>query len=94
MTKFLQGQDGVLKTFISYDESIYYDSGLAGLTNITLPNSGSFSESGASDILIILNKRVCEVTRDFDVIGGSPYTQIRFVYALPEDSVLNFKQGI
>jgi len=98
MAKFLQGVNGVPKMVTittPYDESIYYASGLSASTPITLPNSGSFSESDASDLLVILNKKVVELTRDFNVVGSGPtYTQIQFVYDLPDDAVLNFKQGI
>lgn len=79
----------------SYDESIYYNSGLAANTPITLPNSGEFASNLAKDILIVLNDRVVEVTRDFTVIGAGPtYTQIEFIYALPNDAVVRFKKGI
>lgn len=97
MTKVLQLINGVPTTIeinSPYDESIYYSSGLAASTTITLPNSGSFTSSTAKDILIIVNKRVVEIDRDFNVIGGSPYTQIEFIYTLPNDTVVNFKQGI
>lgn len=79
----------------SYDESIYYASGLSANTPITLPNSGSFSDNSAKDILVILNDRLVEVTRDFSVIGAGPsYTQIQFIYALPSDAVVRFKKGV
>ena len=78
-----------------YDESIYYSSGLTANTNITLPNSGSFTSSSAKDLLVILNDRVVEVTRDFDVVGAGPsYTQIKFIYALTNDSVVRFRKNI
>lgn len=78
-----------------YDESIYYSSGLVANTNITLPNSGSFSDSAAKDLLVILNDRVMEVTRDFDVVGAGPtYTQIKFIYNLSNDSVVRFRKNI
>ena len=79
----------------AYDESIYYSSGLAANTTITLPNSGSYTSASAKDLLIILNDRVVEVTRDFTVIGAGPtYTQIQFVYALSNDSVVRFRKNI
>lgn len=79
----------------AYDESIYYSSGLTANTNITLPNSGSFSDSMAKDILVIINDRVAEVTRDFTVVGAGPtYTQIKFIYALSNDSVVRFRKNI
>lgn len=79
----------------SYEESIYYSSGLAANTNITLPSSGSFTDASAKDILIICNNTVKEVTRDFDVVGAGPsYTQIKFVYDLPNDSIVHFKMNI
>jgi len=78
-----------------YDESIYYDSGLTANTNITLPNSGSFTDSSAKDILVILNNTIQEVTRHFTVVGSGPtYTQIKFGMNLPVDSVLRFKKNI
>lgn len=78
-----------------YDESIYYSSGLAANTNITLPNSGSYTNSSAKDLLVILNDRVVEVTRDFDVVGAGPtYTQIKFIYDLTNDSVVRFKKSL
>lgn len=78
-----------------YDESIYYATGLAANTPITLPNSGSFSNSLAKDILVILNDRVVEITRDFLVVGAGPtYTQIKFEYDLSNNSVVRFKKGI
>lgn len=79
----------------AYDESIYYSSGLSANTNITLPNSGSFSDASAKDLLVILNDRVVEVTRDFDVVGSGPsYTQIKFIYDLSNNSVVRFRKGI
>lgn len=85
---------GLPTTVPAYDESIYYSSGLTASTAITLPSSGSFEDSSAKDILIILNDRVVEVTRDFNVLGGGPqYTQIEFIYDLPIDSVVRFKQN-
>lgn len=79
----------------AYDQSIYYASGLAASSTITLPSSGSFSSSTAADILIILNDRILEVTRDFTVMGSGPtYTQIQNVYAFTNDSVLRFKSHL
>lgn len=78
-----------------YDESIYYAAGLAANTNITLPNSGDFADSSSKDILIILNDRVVEVTRDFDVVGAGPtYTQIKFIYDLTTNAVVRFKKNL
>lgn len=78
-----------------YSESIYYVSGLAANTNITLPNSGSFTDANAKDLLVILNDQVKEVTRDFDVVGAGPtYTQIKFIYDLTNDSVLVLRKNI
>ena len=78
-----------------YDESIYYSSGLAASTPITLPNSGSFTDANAKDLLIIVNDRVVEVTRDYTVVGAGPtYTQIQFGYALTNDTVVRFKKGL
>lgn len=79
----------------AYDESIYYISGLSANTPITLPSSGSFSSSAAKDIIIILNDRIVEVTRDFTVVGAGPtYTQIQFGYDLTNDSVVRFKSHL
>ena len=79
----------------TYDESIYYVSGLTANTPITLPNSGNFTDSSAKDLLVVLNDRVVEITRDFTVVGAGPtYTQIQFVYALTNDSVVRFKKGL
>lgn len=78
-----------------YDESIYYSSGLTANTAITLPNSGSYADSSAKDLMVILNDRVVEVTRDFTVVGAGPtYTQIQFIYDLTNDSVVRFKKGL
>lgn len=99
MAQVLQLVNGV-PTMVSladnaYDESIYYASGLSASSTITLPNSGSFESADAKDIIITINKRVVEVTRDFTVVGAGPtYTQISNVYALPNDSVINFKRDI
>src|SRR5271157_926811 len=79
----------------SYDQSIYYASGLTASTPITLPSSGYFSTSTASDIIILVNDRWAEVTRDFTVLGSGPnYTQIQFNYALPNDAVVRFKSHL
>lgn len=78
-----------------YDESIYYSSGLAANTEITLPNSGSYTDSSAKDLLIILNDRAVEVTRDFDVVGAGPtYTQFKFIYDLPNNAVVRIKKNL
>lgn len=79
----------------AYDESIYYSSGLSTGTDVTLPNSGYFTDASAKDIFIIVNDRVVEVTRDFTVLGAGPnYTQIEFLYDLPNDSVVRFKKEL
>lgn len=99
MARFLQMVAGV-PTMIdtsdtAYDDSIYYSSGLAASSTITLPNSGSFNSATAKDIIITINKRVVEEGRDFTVVGAGPtYTQIQNSYALPNDTVINFKQEI
>lgn len=78
-----------------YDESIYYASGLAANTNITLPNSGSYTSNAAKDIIVVLNNRLVESGRDFDVVGAGPtYTQIKFIYDLTDDSVVRFRKNI
>lgn len=80
---------------VPYSESLYYATGLAANTTITLPNSGAFGNSSAKDILIIHNGIVKELTRDFIVIGAGPsYNQIQFIYSLPDHSVVHFVQGI
>lgn len=82
-------------TLAAYDESIYYSSGLAANTPITLPNSGAFTNASAKDLIVIHNNRIVEVTRDFTVVGAGPsYTQIQFIYTLPNDSVVRVKQNI
>ena len=87
--------NGLPTMVAEYDESIYYASGLAASTAITLPSSGSFENATAKDIIVILNDRVVEETRDFNVLGAGPnYTQIEFIYALPNDSVVRFKKNI
>ena len=79
----------------AYDESIYYSSGLAANTPITLPNSGSFQEADAADLVVFKNSTAAEEGRDFTVVGMSaPYTQIEFTYDLPADTVVRFKQNI
>lgn len=79
----------------AYDESIYYESGLAAETPITLPNSGYFTNSSAKDILVIANDLVREITIDFTIVDAGPnYTQIQFNYALPTHSRVRFKQNI
>lgn len=78
----------------AYDESIYYSGGLTANTNITLPNSGSFKDASAKDMMVTINDRVAEVSRDFDVVGAGPtYTQIKFIYTLSNDSVVRFKMN-
>ena len=100
MAAFLQLVNG-LPTSVNvaigavYDESIYYSSGLASGTDITLPNSGSFADPDAKDLIVILNNRVVEVGRDFTVLGAGPsYTQIEFIYDLPDDAVLRFRYNV
>jgi hypothetical protein len=79
----------------AYDESIYYSGGLTANTNITLPNSGSFKDASAKDLIVIINDREAEVTRDFDVVGAGPtYTQIKIIYTLTNDSVVRFRMNV
>lgn len=99
MAQVLQLVNGV-PTMVSladnaYDESIYYASGLSASSTITLPNSGSFESADAKDILITINGRVAQITTDFTVVGAGPtYTQISNVYALTDDTTINFKRDI
>jgi hypothetical protein len=99
VTKFLQAINGLptMVTPTPYDQSIYYSSGLAANTAITLPSSGSFSSATAADVVVILNDRVIEfspnsIDRDFILVGSGPYTQIKILYALANDSILRFRK--
>ena len=79
----------------AYDESIYFASGLAANTPITLPNSGDFQESDAADLLVFRNSTAAEEGRDFTVVGAvAPFTQIQFSFDLPSDTVVRFKQNV
>lgn len=79
----------------AYDESIAYISGLTANTNITLPNSQSYRSASAKDLIVILNGLEKENIRDFLVQGAGPtYTQIQFVYALPNNSIVRFKMNV
>ena len=73
-----------------YDESIYYASGLSSGSVITLPNSGTYKDSGAKDLLVIINDRVVESVRDFTVPVGAVKTSITSIYDLPIDTVVRF----
>ena len=100
MANFLQLVNGI-PTMVEvpgstpYNESTYLASATVANTSLFLPNSGIFSDSDAKDILIIVNKRVVEVTRDFTVQGAGPtYNEIKFIYDLPVDTVVNFIKGV
>lgn len=87
--------NGLPTSVAAYDESINYPTGLAANTPITLPNSGSFLDSAGKDLQVIYNDINMEVTRDFTVVGAGPtYTQIQFVFALPNNSTARFKQNL
>lgn len=91
VVRFKQG----LGNAAPYDHSIAYPSGLAANTTITMPSSGTFAEPDGADVLVVLNDRLVEVTRDFIILGSGPlYSQIQFIYALPNDAIVRFKQGI
>lgn len=78
----------------AYDESILYTSGLVAETNITLPNSKTFTSSSAKDLTVIVNGTQREYARDFLVVGaGAPYTQIKFIYDLSNNTVVRFKMA-
>lgn len=95
VSKFIKLVNGLPVAQTFYDESINYSSGLTANTTITLPNSGSFTDSSAKDLLVIYNNMVMEVTRDFTVVGAGPtYTQIQFIVALPNDAKVRFRQNI
>jgi len=95
MASFLKLINGVPTSVAPYNESDYFVSIVTANTPIYLPNGGSFQDTSAKDILIIMNKRVVEVTRDFTVNGAGPnYTSIKFIYDLPPFSVINFIKGI
>lgn len=79
----------------AYEQSIYYSSGLAASSTITLPSSGSFSSSVAADILIFINGRKANITTDFTVVGAGPtYTQISNVWAFSNDTTIVFKSHL
>lgn len=73
-----------------YDESIYYASGLISGSNITLPNSETYTDGAAKDLIIIINDRVVEAVRDFTVPAGDTKTYITTAYNLPNDTVVRF----
>lgn len=86
--------NGLPTTINPYTGSINYPSGLAANTPLTLPSSGSFSKADGSDILVVVNSQVKEITRDYVTVGSAPYTQIQFNYALPNDTTVRFQQVI
>lgn len=87
--------NGLPTSVAAYSESISYPSGLTAGTTITLPNSGSFLDAAAKDLLVIYNDLSMEVTRDFTVVGAGPtYTQIQMTFNIPVDGKLTFKQNI
>ena len=86
--------NGLPVTVQPYTASIAYPSGLSANTTITFPSSGSFAKSDGSDIMIIVNGQVKEITRDYITVGSTPFTQIQFVYTLPNDSILHIQQVI
>lgn len=100
MAKFLRLVNGLPTSYdeagsTPYDESIYYASGLAANTAITIPNSGSFTDSLAKDLIIIVNDLIRENTVDYEVVGAGPtFTQVRFIYDLPLHSRVRFKKNI
>lgn len=77
----------------SFDESEFRAAATPASTTLTIPNSKSFQKADASDILIIVNNTLREVTKDFNVLGVGPdYTQIEFVYELPAQSHIRYKK--
>ena len=98
MTQTLQLTNGLpVMTSGLYAQSIYYATGLAANTPITLPSSGSFLDVNARDILVTVNDRVVELSstgtdRDFILVGSAPYTQIQFIYDLPSNAVVAFRK--
>lgn len=76
------------------DASTYLSTGLTANTPISLPGSNSFIDSNAEDIIIIVNDTIREITRDFATVGTTPFTQIQFNYALPNDAVFRVKKNI
>jgi hypothetical protein len=97
MSQFIQLVNGlpvmVSQAGAAFDESILYPSGLAASTTVTIPNSESFENIDASDIIITVNQKLQEVGRNFTVVGASgPFTQVQFIDALPNDSVVRFKK--
>jgi len=85
--------NGILQYVTPYDESLYYSSGLTAGSNITLPNSGSYLDSDAKDLIVIFNDRIVEVIRDFTVVGSGEKTQIQNSYDLPDDTVVRFRKA-
>jgi len=79
-----------IPTFTPYDESIYYASGLSSGSDITLPNSESYKDAAAKDLLIVINEKVVEAVRDFSVPAGATKTYITTSYDLPNHSVVRF----
>jgi hypothetical protein len=87
--------NGILVNQPAYDESISYGSILAANTNITLPNGQSFKSASAKDLIVILNGIEKENIRDFTVVNNPPnYTQIKFNYDLPANSIVRFKMNV
>lgn len=100
MTKFVQLVNGV-PTMVEdsgstpYNESEYFFTGLAADTPVSLPNSGEFNDPSGKDIIVVVNKRVVEHSRDYEIVGVSaPFTQIKFIYDLPNETVVNYIKGV
>ena len=93
MTTFMRLVNGIPTSveIDSFDESEFRASSTTSGTTLTIPNSKSFQKADASDILIVVNDTLREVTKDFTVVGVGPnYTQIQFVYDLPAQTHLRY----
>jgi len=76
----------------SYDESIYYSSGLTAGVDVTFPNGGSYTTADQKKLLIIVNGTLRELDRDYSVVGSGPtFTAIEFLYDLPNDSIVRIR---
>lgn len=82
--------DAYLKAVVPaalYDEEIYYPSGLAASTPITLPNSKTYNQT-SHELQVFLNGVMKFQGTDW---SASTPTQITFPYALPNDSRVVFR---
>lgn len=75
----------------AYEGILNVGSTITAGTNVTLPSSGTYTDT---DLVIFLNGQRLNYVEDFAYVGSPPRTQVTFTFNLVSGDIVTFRREI